>query len=96
MAHLKGWQGVWEPAKVTEKDQDGHRRLQGSRSIYRLGKKETLHMFSSYGFDIGQKDQQGQNYYARGNRPITYRLGRLITQLGRVPWIIGGDWNMTP
>eukprot|EP00972_Heterocapsa_arctica_P057036 8416708-Heterocapsa_arctica.AAC.1 len=22
-AHLKGWQGVWEPAKVTEKDQDG-------------------------------------------------------------------------
>eukprot|EP00972_Heterocapsa_arctica_P003464 515929-Heterocapsa_arctica.AAC.1 len=23
LAHLKGWQGVWEPAKVTEKDQDG-------------------------------------------------------------------------
>eukprot|EP00972_Heterocapsa_arctica_P102171 15055130-Heterocapsa_arctica.AAC.1 len=23
LAHLKGWQGVWEPGKVTEKDQDG-------------------------------------------------------------------------
>eukprot|EP00972_Heterocapsa_arctica_P069604 10284726-Heterocapsa_arctica.AAC.1 len=23
LAHLKGWQGVWETAKVTEKDQDG-------------------------------------------------------------------------
>eukprot|EP00972_Heterocapsa_arctica_P025651 3774164-Heterocapsa_arctica.AAC.1 len=23
LAHLKGWQGVSEPAKVTEKDQDG-------------------------------------------------------------------------
>eukprot|EP00972_Heterocapsa_arctica_P014171 2087305-Heterocapsa_arctica.AAC.1 len=23
MAHLKGWQGVWETAKVNEKDKDG-------------------------------------------------------------------------
>eukprot|EP00972_Heterocapsa_arctica_P034468 5075090-Heterocapsa_arctica.AAC.1 len=23
LAYLKGWQGVWEPAKVTEKDQNG-------------------------------------------------------------------------
>eukprot|EP00972_Heterocapsa_arctica_P098597 14550597-Heterocapsa_arctica.AAC.1 len=23
LAHLQGWQGVWEPAKVIEKDQDG-------------------------------------------------------------------------
>eukprot|EP00972_Heterocapsa_arctica_P092580 13652804-Heterocapsa_arctica.AAC.1 len=23
LAYLKGWHGVWEPAKVTEKDQDG-------------------------------------------------------------------------
>eukprot|EP00972_Heterocapsa_arctica_P043011 6342078-Heterocapsa_arctica.AAC.1 len=22
-AFMKGWQGVWEPAKVTEKDKDG-------------------------------------------------------------------------
>eukprot|EP00972_Heterocapsa_arctica_P025187 3711773-Heterocapsa_arctica.AAC.1 len=24
------------------------------------GRKKTIHMFSSYGFDLGQKDQQGQ------------------------------------
>eukprot|EP00972_Heterocapsa_arctica_P009517 1402059-Heterocapsa_arctica.AAC.1 len=41
-------------------------------------------------------NQQGQSYYERGNRSIRDRLGRFITQLGRVPWIIGGDWNMTP
>eukprot|EP00972_Heterocapsa_arctica_P109604 16134758-Heterocapsa_arctica.AAC.1 len=23
-------------------------------------------------------------------------LGRYISQIGRVPWIIGGDWNMAP
>eukprot|EP00972_Heterocapsa_arctica_P060575 8936067-Heterocapsa_arctica.AAC.1 len=23
LAHLKGWQGIWEPAKVTDKYQDG-------------------------------------------------------------------------
>eukprot|EP00972_Heterocapsa_arctica_P031491 4638636-Heterocapsa_arctica.AAC.1 len=60
------------------------------------GRKKTLHMFSIYGFDLGQKDQQGQSYDERGNRSIRDRLGSFITQLGRVPWIIGGGWNMTP
>eukprot|EP00972_Heterocapsa_arctica_P065144 9616663-Heterocapsa_arctica.AAC.1 len=60
------------------------------------GRKTTLRVFSIYGFDIGQTYQQGQNYYERGNISIGDRLGRFITQLGRVPWIIGRDWNMTP
>eukprot|EP00972_Heterocapsa_arctica_P010734 1574377-Heterocapsa_arctica.AAC.1 len=60
------------------------------------GRKKTLHIFSIYGFDTGQKDQQGQNYYGRGNKSIRDGLGRSITKLGRVPWIIGGDWNMGP
>eukprot|EP00972_Heterocapsa_arctica_P032333 4766775-Heterocapsa_arctica.AAC.1 len=60
------------------------------------GRNATMRIFSIYGFDIGQKDQQGQSYYARGNRSIRDRLGSYITQLGRVPWIIGGDWNMAP
>eukprot|EP00972_Heterocapsa_arctica_P033120 4871492-Heterocapsa_arctica.AAC.1 len=60
------------------------------------GRKKTLHIFSIYGFDIGQNDKQGQSYYERGNKPVRDRLGRYITQLGRVPWIIGGDWNMGP
>eukprot|EP00972_Heterocapsa_arctica_P015541 2287703-Heterocapsa_arctica.AAC.1 len=55
------------------------------------GRKKTLHRFSIYGFDLGQKDQQGQSYYERANRSIRERLGRFVTQLGRVPWIIGGD-----
>eukprot|EP00972_Heterocapsa_arctica_P083870 12358155-Heterocapsa_arctica.AAC.1 len=43
------------------------------------GRKNTLHIFSMYGFDIGQKDQQGQKYDGRGNRSIRVRLGRFIT-----------------
>eukprot|EP00972_Heterocapsa_arctica_P049208 7242065-Heterocapsa_arctica.AAC.1 len=23
LAHLKGWRGIWEPAKATDKSQDG-------------------------------------------------------------------------
>eukprot|EP00972_Heterocapsa_arctica_P079712 11744406-Heterocapsa_arctica.AAC.1 len=54
------------------------------------GRRKTLHIFSIYGYDTGQRDAQGQNYYERGNRTIRDRLGSYITQLGRVPWIIGG------
>eukprot|EP00972_Heterocapsa_arctica_P057774 8523421-Heterocapsa_arctica.AAC.1 len=43
------------------------------------GRKKTLHSLSIDGFDIGQKDQQGQSYYERGNRSIRDRLGRFIT-----------------
>eukprot|EP00972_Heterocapsa_arctica_P007925 1156705-Heterocapsa_arctica.AAC.1 len=53
-------------------------------------------MFSIYGFDLGQTVKQGQNYYERGNKSHRDRLGRFISQIGRVPWIIGGDWNMEP
>eukprot|EP00972_Heterocapsa_arctica_P005687 839145-Heterocapsa_arctica.AAC.1 len=55
-----------------------------------------MHIFSIYGFDIGQTNKQGQHYHERGNSTIRDRLGIYITQLGRVPWIIGGDWNMIP
>eukprot|EP00972_Heterocapsa_arctica_P107239 15797809-Heterocapsa_arctica.AAC.1 len=34
------------------------------------GRKKTLHISSIYGFDTGQKDQQGQSYYERGNKSI--------------------------
>eukprot|EP00972_Heterocapsa_arctica_P076237 11247291-Heterocapsa_arctica.AAC.1 len=33
LADLKGWQGVWEPAKVTEKDQDGLTGRSGGAAI---------------------------------------------------------------
>eukprot|EP00972_Heterocapsa_arctica_P029227 4298400-Heterocapsa_arctica.AAC.1 len=55
-----------------------------------------MHIVSVYGFDTGQKDTQGQSYYERGNITIRDILGRYISQLGRVPWLIGGDWNMAP
>eukprot|EP00972_Heterocapsa_arctica_P089247 13161804-Heterocapsa_arctica.AAC.1 len=47
------------------------------------GRKKTLHIFSIYGFDTGQKYKQGQTYSERGNKSIRDRLGRYITQLGR-------------
>eukprot|EP00972_Heterocapsa_arctica_P003847 573020-Heterocapsa_arctica.AAC.1 len=116
---MEGWQGLWEPAKVTEQYKDGVTGRSGGVAILtwngRLllnnevesycravaatlgwGRKKSLHMFSIYGFDTGQKDKQGQSYYERGNISIRDRLGRYITQLGKAPWIIGGDWNMAP
>jgi hypothetical protein len=118
-ALMRGWQGVWEQATVTEKDHEGQIGRSGGVAILtwkgRLilkntfeanhraigasigwGRKKTLHLFSIYGYDKGQKDLQGQNYYDKGNRTIRDRLGCFIKQLGRVPWIIGGDWNMGP
>eukprot|EP00972_Heterocapsa_arctica_P008235 1205197-Heterocapsa_arctica.AAC.1 len=90
---MKGWQGVWEPAKQQEKHQNGVTGRSGGVAIltwngrvlmnntfeadYRAqgasigwGRKKTLHTFSIYGFGTGQKDQQGQSYYARGNKSI--------------------------
>eukprot|EP00972_Heterocapsa_arctica_P066226 9769709-Heterocapsa_arctica.AAC.1 len=60
------------------------------------GGNKSLHKFSIYDFGTGQTYQHGQSYYERGNISIIYRLGRYVTQLGRDPWIIGGDWNMAP
>eukprot|EP00972_Heterocapsa_arctica_P096568 14247380-Heterocapsa_arctica.AAC.1 len=60
------------------------------------GRKKSIHMFSVYGFDNGQNNKQGQSHYGRGNITIRDIICRYITQLGRVPWIIGGDWNMAP
>eukprot|EP00972_Heterocapsa_arctica_P059246 8738641-Heterocapsa_arctica.AAC.1 len=90
LAYTTRWQGVWEPAKVTEKDLDGVTGRSGGVAIltwngrlimkntfesdYRAlgasigwGRKKTLPIFLIYGFDLGQKDQQGQNDYERGN-----------------------------
>eukprot|EP00972_Heterocapsa_arctica_P009445 1390302-Heterocapsa_arctica.AAC.1 len=55
------------------------------------GRQKTLHIFSIYGYGLGQTYPQGQNYHEKGNNAIRDRLGKDITQLGRVPWIIGGD-----
>ena len=41
-------------------------------------------------------DLQGKSYYEKGNKSIRDRLGKHIQQIGRSPWIIGGDWNMAP
>eukprot|EP00972_Heterocapsa_arctica_P045627 6734723-Heterocapsa_arctica.AAC.1 len=90
---MKGWQGVWEPAKVTEQYKDGVTGRSGGvailtwngilflnnefESYYRAvgatlgwGSKRSLQVFSIYGFDIGQTDQQGQSYFERGNISI--------------------------
>eukprot|EP00972_Heterocapsa_arctica_P091229 13461404-Heterocapsa_arctica.AAC.1 len=45
---------------------------------------------------LAKKDKQGQHYFQKGNTTLRDRLGRYFTQIGRVPWIIGGDWNMEP
>eukprot|EP00972_Heterocapsa_arctica_P037330 5493895-Heterocapsa_arctica.AAC.1 len=69
---------------------------EGSGSLDWMGEEKDTSHFSIYGFDTGQKDQQGQSYYETGNKSIRDRLGRFITQLSRVPWIIRGDWTMGP
>eukprot|EP00972_Heterocapsa_arctica_P079583 11727474-Heterocapsa_arctica.AAC.1 len=53
----------------------------GSRSI---------HIMSIYGHDVGQNDPE------EGNKVLRERVGRHLSAIGRVPWVVGGDLNLQP
>eukprot|EP00972_Heterocapsa_arctica_P013191 1938341-Heterocapsa_arctica.AAC.1 len=45
-----------------------------------------------YGLDTGQVNPGPEE----GNRVLRDRVAEHLAKLGRVPWIIGGDWNVEP
>eukprot|EP00972_Heterocapsa_arctica_P067701 9995913-Heterocapsa_arctica.AAC.1 len=56
------------------------------------GRKKTLHVMCMYGLDTGQVNPGPEE----GNRVLRDRVAEHLAKLGRVPWIIGGDWNVEP
>eukprot|EP00972_Heterocapsa_arctica_P058347 8607900-Heterocapsa_arctica.AAC.1 len=56
------------------------------------GRKKTIHVICMYGLDTGQTDPGPEE----GNRLLRDRVSEHLAKLGRVPWIIGGDWNVEP
>jgi hypothetical protein len=45
-----------------------------------------------YGLDTGQSFPGPDE----GNKVLRDRISEHLAQIGRVPWIIGGDWNVEP
>ena len=49
-----------------------------------------LHLVNSYGFD------EAQGEHERKNMELHDQIGIELTELGRAPWMVARDWNMTP
>eukprot|EP00972_Heterocapsa_arctica_P091943 13559967-Heterocapsa_arctica.AAC.1 len=45
---------------------------------------------SIYGHEVGQNKSE------EGNKVLRGRVGRHFSSIGRVPWVVGGDWNLQP
>ena len=103
----KGWHGVWGVAERSGKGSpaagvailvktgrhifaikgaEGPRFLGGVVSWTRRVK---MHLYTVYG-------HTGTPAAAQKNRVLQRTIGGEISRLGRVPWVIGGDWNATP
>ena len=101
-----GWHGVWDPATTDHK----HGRSGGTAILVRKPlaifrreapnrctaatvqwtRKTALHLLSVYGTHhthLGAEEQNAQ---------LLDSLQSYLAGLGRVPWIIGGDWNLEP
>eukprot|EP00972_Heterocapsa_arctica_P115674 16449117-Heterocapsa_arctica.AAC.2 len=63
-------------------------RLVGA--IIGWGQINSIHNMSIYGHDTGQTTNEEGNQILRG------RAGRHLAAIGRVPWVVGGDWHLQP
>eukprot|EP00972_Heterocapsa_arctica_P097514 14386367-Heterocapsa_arctica.AAC.1 len=45
-----------------------------------------------YGLDNGHTNPPPEE----GNKLLGARISEHLAKIGRVPWIIGGDWNLEP
>ena len=53
-------------------------------------RRRALQVCNLYGYDAGQEQRELKN------RELHARAWETIQNLGRVPWVIGGDWNIEP
>eukprot|EP00972_Heterocapsa_arctica_P047274 6974173-Heterocapsa_arctica.AAC.1 len=56
------------------------------------GRKKTMHIMCVYRLDSGQNNPGPEE----GNKVLRARISEHLAKIGRVPWIIGGDWNLEP
>eukprot|EP00972_Heterocapsa_arctica_P097411 14370576-Heterocapsa_arctica.AAC.1 len=56
------------------------------------GRKKTAHIMCIDGLDTGQTNPPPEE----GNKLLRARISEHLAKIGRVPWIIGGDWNLEP
>eukprot|EP00972_Heterocapsa_arctica_P008108 1185374-Heterocapsa_arctica.AAC.1 len=56
------------------------------------GRKKTMHIMCVYGLDSGQNNPGPEE----GNKVLRARISEHLAKIGRVPWIIGGGWNLEP
>eukprot|EP00972_Heterocapsa_arctica_P057603 8498424-Heterocapsa_arctica.AAC.1 len=56
------------------------------------GRKKTTHVMCIYGLDTGQTNLGPEE----GNNVLRARIYEHLANIGRVPWIICGDWNLEP
>ena len=106
LAAMAGWHGVWDEAvKTFAKGRSGgtavlvrkpliiHRGPKvhrGTLAAVAWTRRNYLHVGSVYGA------HQGHPARAEENHKLFTELQEHLAAIGRVPWVIGGDWNMEP
>ena len=68
-------------------DAPSHRHL---HAYTQWARKRSLHLFNVYAYGASYPDRLEQN------AAIYQRVQAELAQLGRVPWILGGDFNQGP
>ena len=104
----KGWQGVWQPAMNTGKHGrsggvatlviqpilmikgGGEYNHRWHRVMVQWTRRTKVHIVNIYGKERKKAEDNEQNHKLQG------RVQQELQGLGRVPWIIGGDWNQEP
>ena len=106
LARHAGLHGIWDPA-VTQGDQGRsggtavlvrlplqiHRGTTLSRATHVIvpwTRTQRIHLVSVYG--PPGTDPQGDHIRLQ----LYEQLQELLASIGRVPWLMGGDWNVTP
>jgi exonuclease III len=106
LAASKGWHGVWDQADSKAK----HGRSGGTAVLVRMPiqvsrtktlrratvaciawtRTTRLHVASVYGPDSQRRDRVEEGKQLWGE------LQSYLAEVGSVPWVMGGDWNMEP
>ena len=108
LAKRHGWKGVWEAAiktpagglsggvAILTRDTIPLFRGSGSydsrwiRASIPWSRSKTLQVICLYGFDVGA------NAFQQRNSALHRAIYQELHMLGRAPYVIGGDWNLSP
>jgi hypothetical protein len=107
MSQAMGWKGVWTPAQqgfragrsgglailgrdpllvVADTGDYNHRYL---KAVVPLTRRVGVHLYNVYGWDRTQEAEAQ-------NDDLHDRVRADLAKAGRVPFVVGGDWNLEP